>query len=152
MYKRQAEVALASGDAAGAKTHMLAGLADSVAKVMAFGANDSTGDLSAAPTADDVNLHASSIEAAFDADATGGWNVLGQEFFVSLYGNGNDAYNFYRRTGYPNNLQPNLEPEPGSYIRSLWYPSNFVNTNSSVNQIPDVTQTVFWDNGSTSLY
>jgi hypothetical protein len=27
-----------------------------------------------------------------------------------------------------------------------------VNTNSSVNQKPDVTQTVFWDNGSTSLY
>jgi hypothetical protein len=148
----EAEVALASGDAAGAKTHMLAGLADSVAKVMAFGANDSTGDLSAAPTADDVSLHASSIEAAFDADATGGWNVLAQEFFVSLYGNGNDAYNFYRRTGYPNNLQPNLEPDPGSYVRSLWYPSNFVNTNSSVNQKPDVTQTVFWDNGSTSLY
>jgi hypothetical protein len=148
----EAEVALASGNVAGAKTHMLAGLADSVSKVMAFGAKDSTGDLSAAPTADDVNLHASSIEAAFDADPTGGWNVLGQEFFVSLYGNGNDAYNFYRRTGYPNNLQPNLEPDPGSYIRSLWYPSNFVNTNSSVNQKPDVTQTVFWDNGSTSLY
>jgi hypothetical protein len=99
---------------------------------MAFGANDSTGDLSAAPTADDVSLHASSIEAAFDADATGGWNVMAQEFFVSLYGNGIDAYNFYRRTGYPNNLQPNLEPDPGSYIRSLWYPSNFVNTNSSL--------------------
>ena len=148
----EAEVALASGNVAGAKTHMLAGLADSVAKVMAFGAKDSTGDLSAAPTAADVSLHASSIEAAFDADTTGGWNVLGQEFFVSLYGNGNDAYNFYRRTGYPNNLQPNLEPDPGSYIRSLWYPSNFVNTNSSVNQKPDVSQPVFWDNGSTSLY
>ena len=148
----QAEVALASGDAATAKTHMLAGLADNVEKVMTFGALDSTGDLSAAPTADDVSLHASSIEAAFDADTTGGWNVLGQEFLVSLYGNGNDAYNFYRRTGYPNNLQPNLEPDPGAFIRSMWYPSNFVNTNSSVNQKPDVTQTVFWDNGSTTLY
>jgi hypothetical protein len=148
----QAEVALASGDAATAKTHMLAGLADNVEKVMTFGALDSTGDLSAAPTADDVSLHASSIEAAFDADSTGGWNVLGQEFFVSLYGNGSDAYNFYRRTGYPNNLQPNLEPDPGAFIRSMWYPSNFVNTNSSVNQKPDVTQTVFWDNGSTTLY
>ena len=148
----QAEIALASGDAATAKTHMLAGLADNVEKVMTFGALDSTGDLSAAPTADDVSLHASSIEAAFDADTTGGWNVLGQEFLVSLYGNGIDAYNFYRRTGYPNNLQPNLEPDPGAFIRSMWYPSNFVNTNSSVNQKPDVTQTVFWDNGSTTLY
>lgn len=148
----EAEVALASGDAAGAKTHMLAGLADSVEKVMTFGANDTTGDITEAPTAEEVGAHATAIEEAFDADSTGGWNVMAQEFFVSLYGNGIDAYNFYRRTGYPNNLQPNLEPDPGSYIRSLWYPSNFVNTNSSVNQKPDVTQTVFWDNGSTSLY
>jgi hypothetical protein len=148
----QAEIALAANDAESAKTHMIAGLSDSVAKVMAFGANDSTGDLSAAPAAEDVSLHANTIASAFDEDATGGWNVLGQEFFVSLYGNGIDAYNFYRRTGYPNNLQPNLEPDPGAYIRSLWYPSNFVNTNSSVNQKPDVEQPVFWDNGSTSLY
>jgi hypothetical protein len=131
---------------------MIAGLSDSVAKVIEFGANDSTGDLSATPTVDDVSLHANTIASAFDADAAGGWNVLGQEFFVSLYGNGIDAYNFYRRTGYPNNLQPNLEPDPGAYIRSLWYPSNFVNTNSSVNQKPDVEQPVFWDDGSTSLY
>jgi hypothetical protein len=148
----EAEIALASGDAESAKTHMIAGLSDSVAKVIEFGANDSTGDLSATPTVDDVSLHANTIASAFDADAAGGWNVLGQEFFVSLYGNGIDAYNFYRRTGYPNNLQPNLEPDPGAYIRSLWYPSNFVNTNSSVNQKPDVEQPVFWDDGSTSLY
>jgi len=148
----RAEVAMAAGDAATAKSFMIQGLSKSVAKVMTFGSLDGSADLSAAPSADDVSLHASSIEAAFDADTTGGWNVLGQEFFVSLYGNGSDAYNFYRRTGYPNNLQPNLEPDPGPYIRSMWYPSNFVNTNSSVNQKADVSQTVFWDNGSTTLY
>ena len=148
----QAEIALASGDAAAAKEHLTAGLAASVAKVIAFGPKDGTANLSVAPTADDITLHANQILSAFDADTTGGWNVLGQEFFVSLYGNGIDAYNFYRRTGYPNNLQPNLEPNPGAFVRSMWYPSNFVNTNSSVNQKPDVTQTVFWDNGSTSLY
>lgn len=148
----QAEVALASGDATAAKEHLTAGLAASVAKVTAFGSKDGTANLSVAPTAADITLHANQTLSAFDADTTGGWNVLGQEFFVSLYGNGTDAYNFYRRTGYPNNLQPNLEPNPGAFIRSMWYPSNFVNTNSSVNQKPDVTQTVFWDNGSTSLY
>jgi len=148
----QAEIALASGDATAAKEHLTAGLAASVAKVTAFGSKDGTANLSVAPTADDITLHANQTLSAFDADTTGGWNVLGQEFFVSLYGNGTDAYNFYRRTGYPNNLQPNLEPNPGAFVRSMWYPSNFVNTNSSVNQKPDVTQTVFWDNGSTSLY
>ena len=148
----QAEIALASGDATAAKEHLTAGLAASVAKVIAFGAKDATANLSVAPTAEDISAHATSILGTFNADATGGWNVLGQEFFVSLYGNGTDAYNFYRRTGYPNNLQPNLEPNPGAFVRSMWYPSNFVNTNSSVKQKPDVAQTVFWDNGSTSLY
>jgi hypothetical protein len=148
----QAEVALAAGNATGAKEHLTAGLANSVAKVTAFGALDAAADLSFEPSAADITAHATMIETAFDADSTGGWNVLGQEFFVALYGNGSDAYNFYRRTGYPNNLQPNMEPNPGAFVRSMWYPSNFVNTNSSVNQKPDVTQTVFWDNGSTSLY
>jgi hypothetical protein len=148
----QAEIALATGDATGAKEHLIAGLRNSVVKVTAFGALDTTADLSLEPSDEDIEDHAAMIEAAFDADSTGGWNVLGQEFFVALYGNGSDAYNFYRRTGYPNNLQPSLEPNPGAFVRSLWYPSNFVNTNSSVIQKSDVTQTVFWDNGSTSLY
>ena len=39
-----------------------------------------------------------------------------------MYGNGVDAYNAYRRTGFPTTLQPNMEPNPGSYIRSLYYP------------------------------
>ena len=145
----QAEVALASGNTASAKEHLLAGLAASVEKVSAFGSLDSTADLSTEPTADDISLHANQIGSGFDDDP---WNVLGHQFFVSLYGNGSDAYNFYRRTGYPNNLQPNLEPNPGAFIRSMWYPANFVNTNSSVNQKADVTQKVFWDNGSTTLY
>ena len=145
----QAEVALASGNTASAKEHLLAGLAASVEKVSAFGSLDTTADLSTEPSADDISLHANQTGSAFDEDP---WNVLGHQFLVSLYGNGSDAYNFYRRTGYPNNLQPNLEPNPGAFIRSMWYPANFVNTNSSVNQKADVTQKVFWDNGSTTLY
>jgi len=144
-----AEVSLSNGDLDGAKTHLLAGLSDSVEKVTAFGALDTTADLSTAPTADDISLHANQTASSFGDDP---WNVLGHQFFVSLYGNGSDAYNFYRRTGYPNNLQPNLEPNPGAFVRSMWYPANFVNTNSSVSQKSDVSQTVFWDNGSTSLY
>jgi hypothetical protein len=145
----EAEVALSNGDLDGAKNHLLAGLSDSVEKVSAFGALDTTADLSTAPTADDISLHANQTSSSFDDDP---WNVLGHQFFVSLYGNGSDAYNFYRRTGYPNNLQPNLEPNPGAFVRSMWYPANFVNTNSSVTQKSDVSQTVFWDNGSTTLY
>ena len=153
----QAEAALLGGDAPGARAAMLAGLAKSVAKVQGFVSLDPTADDSFAPDATAVTAHADAVGAAFDAAVTAGdadawWNVMAQEFFVSLFGNGSDAYNFYRRTGYPNNLQPNLEPNPGGFIRSMWYPANYTNTNSSASQKPDVTQTVFWDTGATSLY
>ena len=74
------------------------------------------------------------------------WNVLAEQYWVTLFGNGTDAYNFYRRTGYPTTLQPNLEKDPGGFILSLYYPSNFVNNNSSTSQKADVRTRVFWDN------
>ncbi|MEB8344969.1 SusD/RagB family nutrient-binding outer membrane lipoprotein [Flavobacteriaceae bacterium KMM 6898] len=146
----RAEAAMVNNNPVGARTFLLAGLAKSVAKVQSFGALDSSADLSTAPTAGDVSDHSVAIAAAFDADSTGGWNVLGQEFFTALYGNGIDGYNFYRRTGFPNNLQPSLEAQPGSFIRSVFYSANFVNNNSSVQQKADQNQQVFWDTNPAS--
>lgn len=71
-------------------------------------------------------------------------DVLGKQYFVAMYGNGLDAYNFYRRTGYPD-LQPNLEANPGGFIRSFWYPAAHANTNVNINQKDGVTGQVFWD-------
>lgn len=145
-----AEAAMVAGIPAAAKTAILSGLSKSVTKVMGFGSVDKSADLSFAPDAAAVSAHSAAIASAFDADATGGWNVLAYEFFTSLYGNGLDAYNFYRRTGYPNNLQPNIEPNPGGYMRSLFYPASFVNNNSSTQQKAEVTQQVFWDTNPAS--
>jgi len=72
-------------------------------------------------------------------------DVLAKEFFVSLFGNGVDAYNFYRRTGAPRDIQPHLEPNPGRFIRSHYYPASAANNNASISQKPDVTTRVFWD-------
>ena len=69
-----------------------------------------------------------------------------------MYGNGIDAYNTYRRTGFPKTLQANIEPQPGAFIRSLYYPANFVETNNVVDQKSNVEVKVFWDNNSVSLY
>ncbi len=145
-----AEAALVEGQAATARTALLAGLAKSVAKVVAFGAVDSGTDQSLAPTDGDITTHSTSIGSAFDSDSEGGWNVLGREFFTSLYGNGIDAYNFYRRTGYPTNLQPEIEPNPGAFARSVFYPANFVNNNSAVQQKAEVNVQVFWDTNPAS--
>ena len=73
-------------------------------------------------------------------------DILAEQYMIALFGNGIDGYNFYRRTGFPTTFQPNLEPEPGAFIRSLNYPADFVNNNSSVDPKPNQTIQVFWDN------
>ena len=147
----KAEVAMLNGANDVAKNLILDGLQKSVAKVTSFGSVDPTADLSFEPTADDITAHADAIAAEFDeADEDGKWNILAEEFFTNLYGNGIDGYNFYRRTGYPTTVPPNVEPNPGAFIRSFFYPAAFVNNNSSVSQKPGVTEQVFWDNNPSS--
>ena len=74
------------------------------------------------------------------------------EFFISLTGNGIDAYNSYRRNGYPRSLQPNIEPDPGQFPLIQYYPANYVNTNKNADQRSSKTERVFWNsNGPTSL-
>lgn len=147
----KAEIAMVNGSAEVAKNFILAGLQKSVAKVTSFGAKDATADLSFEPTEDDITAHADAISAEFDeADNQGKWNILAEEFFTNLYGNGIDGYNFYRRTGYPTTVPSNVEPNPGAFIRSLFYPANFVNNNSSVQQKAAITEQVFWDNNPSS--
>jgi len=74
------------------------------------------------------------------------------EFFISLAGNGIDAYNSYRRNGYPRDIQPNIEPDPGSFPVSMFYPANYTSNNSNATQKTDLTGRVFWNtNGATNL-
>ncbi|WP_420320201.1 SusD/RagB family nutrient-binding outer membrane lipoprotein [Flagellimonas sp.] len=142
-----AEAAMASGDAPGAKAAMLAGLDKSVAKVQAFASTRLAGaDASFEPSATDISDYRDAVDAAWDAaDTAGQWNILAEQFWIASFGNGVDPYNFYRRTGYPTTLQPNLEPNPDVFIRSMYYPTNSVNNNSNISQKPDQQQPVFWD-------
>jgi hypothetical protein len=74
------------------------------------------------------------------------------EYFIALAGNGIDAYNSYRRNGFPRDIQPNIEPDPGSFPLSMFYPANVASTNSNVKQKSSVTERVFWNaNGPTNL-
>mgnify|MGYP001122713110 CR=1 FL=1 len=143
----RAEMAYASNNAAGAKAFLLSGIQKSMDKTLAFGELDGGADLSLAPTDDDVADYIDEVDALYEA-AVGDekLNLIAKEFFVALYGNGIDAYNFYRRTGYPNDLQPDLEPDPGAFIRSFLYPAVYANNNSNVTQKTSVTSKVFWDN------
>jgi hypothetical protein len=143
----RAEIAFVSNDLAGARTHLTNGIQKSIDKTVAFGPLDAGADLSLAPTQDDIDDYIAEVQAIYDAAAGNDkLNLIAKEFLVATFGNGIDGYNFYRRTGYPNDLQPNLEPDPGLFIRSFLYPAVFANNNSSVTQKTNVTQKVFWDN------
>ncbi len=147
----RAEIAYATNDISGARTHLSNGVRKSIEKTVSFGSVDANADLSLAPTETDIDDYVAEIEALYDA-ATGDekLNLIAKEFWVALYGNGIDAYNFYRRTGYPNDLQANLEPDPGSFMRSFLYPAVYANNNSSATQKSSVTVKVFWDNNPDS--
>tara|TARA_R110002051_G_scaffold271185_1_gene331545 strand:- start:3419 stop:5110 length:1692 start_codon:yes stop_codon:yes gene_type:complete len=147
----RAEIAFISNDLAAARTHLTNGVTKSINKTVAFGSLDSGADLSVAPDQADIDNYILEVQALYDAAAGNEkLNLIAKEFWVALFGNGIDAYNFYRRTGYPNDLTPNREPDPGSFIRSFLYPAVYANNNSSVSQKTSVTQKVFWDNNPDS--
>ncbi|NNJ87848.1 MAG: SusD/RagB family nutrient-binding outer membrane lipoprotein, partial [Eudoraea sp.] len=146
----RAEVAMNGSPAAG-KALVLAGITKSINKVTTFGSLDATADLSFEPSATDISDFIASVDTAFDAaDNEGKWNIMAEQFFIALKGNGHDGYNFYRRKGFPTNLEPNLEPNPGAFVRTHFYPANAANTNSNLSQKSGVTGQVFWDTNPAS--
>jgi hypothetical protein len=99
---------------------------------------------------------------AYVAAFTSDWNAAGSlgdkldmwatEYFIAMSGNGIDAYNSYRRNGYPRSLQPNVEPDPGQFPLSQYYPANYVNTNKNASQRSSKSERVFWNtNGPSNL-
>ena len=144
MHFMNAEVAVTSGGDPTAET--LTALTQALGK-----ADDLGGD--ALATAD-IDAYV----AAFTSD----WNAAGTtadkldmwatEYFISMVGNGIDAYNSYRRNGYPRSLQPNVEPDPGSFPTTQYFPANFVNNNKNGSQRSSKSDRVFWNtSGATNL-
>ncbi len=147
----RAEVA-AETSVASAKPFLLSAVEMSIDKVISFGTKDPDYDDSFEPTDAEIEAYLTSIDDAFEAatDDESKLNIWGEQFLISLKGNGHDGFNMYRRTGYPTDIEPNLEPDPGSFIRSFLYPATAANTNSSIDQKSTVTEQVFWDTNPAS--
>ncbi|MCW1953289.1 MAG: SusD/RagB family nutrient-binding outer membrane lipoprotein [Flavobacteriia bacterium] len=125
------------------RTATLAGAKKSIEKA------DSVGG--PAMDAADVDAYVALIAADYDAASTADKAELwAEQFWISMYGNGIDAYNTYRKTGLPANLQPNIEPEPGAFPLVMYYPANYANTNANVSQRNDLTERVFWNTSGPS--
>ena len=142
----KAEVALASGSAGAASSALSAGLNKHINKVLEFGSLDPEADSAFFASSSDVSSYISSVVNAFNGGSNEDkWEALATQQFIAHYGNGMDSYNFYRRTGYPKKLQLNIDPNPGAFVRSFFYPANEANVNSNIVQKPGVDVQVFWD-------
>ena len=142
----KAEVALAAGSAGAASTALSAGINKHINKVLEFGSLDPDADSAFFASASDVSSYVSSVVNTFNSGSNEQkWEVLATQQFIAHYGNGMDSYNFYRRTGYPKKLQLNIDPNPGAFVRSFFYPANEANVNSNIVQKPGVDLQVFWD-------
>ncbi len=104
------------------------------------------------PTEEDIDDYVNYVLAKYDAgNADEKLDVVMKEYYIALWGNGLEAYNMYRRTGKPANMAPTLEPAGGNFVRSFFLPSVHVNRNGNVSQ-KELTDLVFWDDGSAEVY
>lgn len=106
----------------------------------------------AADYATDVENYVTAALTAYDAqDATGRLNYIAREYWVAAFCNGVETYNLYRRTGMPTGMQPTLQPSPGDFPRTFFYPNNFATLNNTVQQRTDLKTRVFWDTNTSNL-
>lgn len=156
----KAEANLVLGNIDIAANHFEAGMTKSITKVQSFGALDATANTSEAPDAITVAGFIADKVAEFDAasvttslDASGyptakdKMDLLGEQYFIAMYGGAGDAFNFVRRTGYPRTLARSIDPNPGTFPRTVLYPSDEVSANGNILQRQDLNTTVFWDAG-----
>jgi len=141
-----AEAALTLSTSGDARTYLEAGVRQSMEKVAAFGASLATGSGFEA-TATSIDAHIGFILAAYDAaDNTGKLRIIAEQVFIASWCNGMEAYNTYRRTGQPDNLTPAFVVEnPGTFVRSMWYPQTASDNNTNLTQKANPDTPVFWD-------
>ncbi len=152
-YFLEAEAALKLGitSAGTAKALLEKAVRASIARVLGFAATVNV-VVAAPPTQAAIDTYVTTVLANYDAATTDAarLDVIMKEYYIASWGNGIEAYNNYRRTGSPNNMQLTVTtPNSGLFIRSFFYPSVFINRNinAPAQKNPGVAANkVFWDN------
>lgn len=145
-----AEAALTLSTTGDPATYLRDGITQSIEKVMNFGS--ASADAAFTPKQADIDAYIDEVMMNYNNAASDDekLNIIMTEYYVALFGNGVEAYNSYRRTGKPDNLQPLRAADVDTYIRSLFYPLVSVSNNSNSTQKDNVTERVFWDNNPES--
>ncbi|MGB3587341.1 MAG: SusD/RagB family nutrient-binding outer membrane lipoprotein [Tunicatimonas sp.] len=147
-----AESALVLGTTGDARALLEQGVRSSIRTVINFGEAAVTNP-AFVPTPGAIEEYVSIVMDRYDTsdDKLG---VVMTEYYLALFGNGIESYNLYRRTGKPENIQLALEPTPGPFIRSFFYPAKAANQNQNITQKGEgnvLDTRVFWDDGSAEL-
>jgi hypothetical protein len=96
--------------------------------------------------ASEVTGYVDHVLALYDAAATNEEKlaIVVEEFYIASFGNSVEAYNNYRRTGYPvlgNSVISNTD-----FPRSYFIPSSEMNSNDNPDlEQKKLTDQVFWD-------
>jgi hypothetical protein len=141
-----AEAAL-SGTNGNPRSLLEAGVRASISKVIGYPATVNVSvPVSFVPDGSKVTADVDKVLARYDAATTNDqrMEVIQQEYYIALWGNGVDAYNNYRRTGKPGSMSYTIAQSGGDMIRSHFYPSVLVNLNKNVTQ-KTLDKKVFWD-------
>ena len=158
-----AEWSLANGNTETARQFLASALTESFSKVTGFAAemgNAAAVEFRSGATVDEADFTSglqANIDAYIDYVAGSGanslWNttsdkmgLLVQEYLIALFGNGVEAYNTFRRTDKPSDLQPLLKTANTDMITSFYYPRTEVDNNNQLTQKASHEVKVFWDN------
>ena len=151
----KAEDALVIGTAGNARTLLESAVRKSIATVIAFPVSAGvTVPANRVPSTAKIQQYVDKVLQLYDnaPNNVDKLNVIMKEYYIALWGNGIEAYNNCRRTGMPKNMQPNLNPSPGPFLRSLIYPAVFANRNNLVTQKSTTNVKVFWDNNPDNMF
>ena len=167
----RAEAVLSLGASGNARTLLESGIRASMDKVISFESlvsakmseerilrDGSSGTVRVLFGTDqgDIDNYVAEILALYDAaaDDSERLDIVIKEYHIAAWGNGLEAYNMYRRTGFPSNIQPGLEPAAGSssdpFPLSFLYPIDHTSRNSNVDPKDDLNVPVFWQDAAVS--
>lgn len=148
-----AEAALELGTTGDAKTLLLSGITKHINFVRTWALTTAEASKVSAYIPNDthtanLNRYVNKISTDYDAapSTKDKLRIIAREYWISLYGNGLEAYNLYRRTGQPDGMQPGQIPSFGSFPRTFLYPANTVERNKNAPQKASNRVKVFWDN------
>lgn len=142
MNLMRAEAALTLGTNDNAAALLNTAMQQSIEFVTSFGTDSVSGTTYRGSIINDFN----------NADNNGKLNIIAQQMRIASFGSGTESYNMYRRTGKPDNMQLLITLDgAGAFPRSLFYPTNTANLNTSISQKANLEQSVFWANPGIQL-